>query len=58
MVPTGGRKMSRPQTLAIRDTNGVRHECIAEAFAYPYYVFVLIYPQATLTKKILLVNQK
>ncbi len=56
MVPTGGRRMSRPQPLAFTDRNGVRRECIAEAFAYPYYVFVLIYPQATLTKKVVLVT--
>ena len=56
MVPTGGRKMSRPQTLAFTDRSGVRHECIAEAFAYKYYVFVLIYPQATLTRKVVLVT--
>ncbi len=56
IVPTGGRKMSRPQTLVFIDRNGMRHECIGEAFAYKYYTFVLIYPQAKLTKKIVLVS--
>jgi hypothetical protein len=56
MVPVGGRKMSRPQPLVLTDRNGVRHECVAEAFAYKYYVFVLVCPQATLTKKIVLVG--
>lgn len=57
MVPVGGRKMSRPQALVVNDRNGTRHECVAEAFSYKYYVFVLIYPQFSLTKKILLVTR-
>jgi len=56
IVPTGGRKMSRPRTLVLSDQNGARHECIAEAFSYPYYVFILIYPTAVLTKKIVVVT--
>jgi hypothetical protein len=55
MVPVGGRKMSRPRPLVLTDRNGVRHECVAEAFAYKYYVFVLVCPQAMMTKKIVLV---
>jgi hypothetical protein len=51
LIPIDGRKMSRPRTMAFRDRAGARHECVAEAFAYKYYVFVLIYPRSVLTKK-------
>ena len=56
MVPVDGRRMSRPRPLILTDRNGARHECVAEAFAHPYNVFILIYPQATLTKKIVLIE--
>lgn len=56
MVPVGGRRMSRPRQLILTDRNGVRHECMVEAFAHKYNVFVLVCPQATLTKKIVLVG--
>lgn len=54
IVPIGGRRMSSPRSIAFRDRAGARHECLAEAFAYKYYVFVLIYPTAALTKKIVI----
>lgn len=56
IVPLGNRKMSRPQAIVFNDRNGARHECIAEAFAYKYYVFVLICPQTVLTKKTVLLR--
>jgi hypothetical protein len=49
-----GRKMSRPQNVVITDATGVRHECVAEAFDTTRQVFILICPQAALTKKIVL----
>lgn len=55
IVPVG-RKMSRPQTLDLVDANGKNHECVAEAFDSTYQIFILIYPQAALTKKKLLVS--
>lgn len=56
IVPIGGRKMSRARQLVLTDRNGVRHECVAEAFAHKYNVFILVCPQATLTKKVVLIG--
>jgi hypothetical protein len=55
IVPIG-RKMSRPQSMVLTDANGTRHECIAEAFDSTHQVFILICPQAALTKKVVLVS--
>jgi hypothetical protein len=35
--------------LRYRDKNGVDHECLGEAFATKYNVFLLIYPTKTLS---------
>ncbi len=50
IVPLGKRRMSRPQTLSLTDRNGTNHECLAEAFATPYQVFILIHLRKALTK--------
>jgi hypothetical protein len=50
MVPLGKRRMSRPRTLSLTDRNGTDHECLAEAFATPYQVFILIHLRKALTK--------
>jgi hypothetical protein len=50
MVPLGKRRMSRPRTISITDRNGTDHECLAEAFATPYQVFILIHLRKALTK--------
>ncbi|QOV92121.1 ImmA/IrrE family metallo-endopeptidase [Humisphaera borealis] len=55
IVPVGGRRMSRPRPLVLTDRNGSKHECVAEAFAHKYNVFILVCPKATLTKKIVLI---
>ena len=39
-----GRKMTRPRTLTYADINGTKHECLGEAFATKFNVFLLIYP--------------
>jgi Zn-dependent peptidase ImmA (M78 family) len=44
-----GRKMTRPTTLAFTDRNGIRHECVAEAFDTTYNVLILLYPIGALT---------
>jgi len=44
-----GRRMTRPTTLAAIDRNGVRHECVAEAFSTPHNVFLLVCPVLNLT---------
>jgi hypothetical protein len=42
MVPVGGRKMSGRRQIELRDLNGSRYACLAEAFTQGYQVFVLI----------------
>ena len=44
-----GRKMTKARSLAIPDVNGDMHECLAEAFATKYNVFILLYPVKALT---------
>lgn len=44
-----GRKMTRPLLLSLQDRNGVRHECVAEAFDTTYNVLMLVYPTRALT---------
>lgn len=55
IVPIG-RRMSRPQSVTLTDSNGVRHDCVAETFDSTHQVFVLICPQAAMTKKIVLAS--
>jgi hypothetical protein len=50
MVPPGQRRMSQARAIMLLDRNGVRHECLAEAFATPFQVFVLIHALRTLTR--------
>lgn len=50
IVPIHGRRMSGPRAVTLVDGNGIRHECIAEAFKTPYQVFVLIHSVRTLTR--------
>ena len=54
LVPVGGRKMSSPRGIALRDGNGQLHECIAEAFTQKHQVFILMHAVRTLTKKIII----
>jgi hypothetical protein len=51
MIPMGGKRMSAPRSMPLRDRNGVLHDCIAEAFDSKHQVFVLIHAAATLTKR-------
>ncbi|MFI5353426.1 MAG: ImmA/IrrE family metallo-endopeptidase [Candidatus Binatales bacterium] len=44
-----GRRMTRPTALSITDKNGVRHECVAEAFDTKWNVLILLYPIRALT---------
>ena len=48
MVPVGGRRMSGRHEITLMDRNGIRHECLAEAFTNTYQVFVLIHVVRTL----------
>ena len=49
-----GRKMTSPRPLRIVDRNGVKHECLAEAFATPFNVLILLYPTQVLAAKVFL----
>lgn len=49
VVPIG-RKMSRPTGVVHTDRNGIRHECVAEAFDTTHNVIILLYPVQALTK--------
>ena len=44
-----GRKMSSPRSFFMSDRNGMRHECLAEAFKTPFNILILIYPIRALT---------
>lgn len=55
MVPTGGRKMSRPRAFTLTDRNDQPHECVAEAFATRFQVFILIRPVTSLGRVALVV---
>lgn len=44
-----GRKMTKPTLLVYSDRNGVRHECLGEAFDTKHNVLLLIYPIKALT---------
>lgn len=50
IVPLGGRKMSGQRGLTLVDRNGVRHQCVAEAFTQSHQVFVLIHATSTLRR--------
>lgn len=49
-----GRKMTRPTNFVLSDRNGLRHECVGEAFDTSYNVLVLIYPVKALATSVLL----
>lgn len=51
LIPLGGRRMSAPRALPLRDANGTLHECIAEAFDSGHYVFILLYVAKALTAR-------
>ncbi|MGD0185749.1 MAG: hypothetical protein ABSC25_10940 [Roseiarcus sp.] len=54
VVPIG-RKMSRPTTVVLTDRNGLRHECLAEAFDTTHNVIILLYPVQALTRTTIVV---
>lgn len=45
------RRMSRPQSFALSDSNGTTHECVGEGFSTPRHIFILIYPRQALTAR-------
>jgi len=49
MIPVGRQRMTDKRILILLDCNGVRHECIAEAFTNTHQVFILIHAAKTLT---------
>jgi hypothetical protein len=55
MLPLGNRRMSYGRPITLVDRNGVRHECIAEAFRTPFQIFVLIHVVRSLTNTTIVV---
>ncbi|WKA26220.1 ImmA/IrrE family metallo-endopeptidase [Bradyrhizobium roseum] len=49
-IPATGKRMSRPNTLALEDRNKVVHEFVAEGFCTPFNVFILMHAKLTLNK--------
>ena len=52
LLPVQACRSSDKRTIAIKDSNGDRIECVAESFSNSYNVFVLIYPVRALTSKL------
>jgi hypothetical protein len=48
LIPMGARKMSSPRQIAIQNQDGVRYDCVAEAFKTSYNTFILIQAVDTL----------
>jgi hypothetical protein len=48
LIPTGDRKMSSPRQIAIQNQDGVRYDCVAEAFKTKFNTFILIQAVDTL----------
>ena len=55
LIPIGKRRSSGKRRIELVDDNGVRHECIAEAFTQTRQVFVLIHVTHALTGATVLV---
>lgn len=53
-----GRKMTKPTPLVYCDRNGLRHECLGEAFDTTHNVLILIYPTQALTSSIIAVPEQ
>lgn len=47
-VPLGNRRMSRPDSFALIDRNGERHEFVGEGFRTPHNTFILMHARSTL----------
>ena len=56
LVPLGTHKSSGKRPLVLEDSNGLRHECIAESFTQTYQVFILIHAVNTLPPSIVVPN--
>lgn len=50
LVPLGKRRMTGARSIQLLDSNGLGHECVAEAFTTTHQVFILIHVQKSLTK--------
>jgi hypothetical protein len=54
LVPVAQQKSSGKRLLVLTDSNGDRHECIAESFTQTHQVFVLIHAKEILTTSMVL----
>jgi hypothetical protein len=52
LIPTGNRRMSSPRQIEIRNQDGVRYDCVAEAFKTRFNTFILIQAVDTLHTRI------
>lgn len=52
MVPIGKRRMSGKRSIGVKDKNGDRRECIAEAFTQGHQAFILLHVAETLRPRI------
>jgi hypothetical protein len=57
VIPFGKRRMTAPTTFSFTDRNGVKHECVAEAFNTTFNILVLFYPKVALTKTTIIMPQ-
>ena len=56
LVPIGKRRASGKRRIELVDDNGIRHECVAEAFTQSHEVFILIHAIRALTATTVLVS--
>jgi hypothetical protein len=54
LIPMGRKRMSYPRSIAIQNQEGVRFDCVAEAFKTPYNTFILIQAVDTLRTTIVM----
>ncbi|MDE0270121.1 MAG: ImmA/IrrE family metallo-endopeptidase [Gammaproteobacteria bacterium] len=57
LVPLGKRKSSGKRNLVLKDSDGNRHECVAESFTQTYQVFILIHVVGSLPRPIVVPNR-
>lgn len=55
MMPLN-KRFSRPRQIVLSDSNGSRHECVAEAFTNTYQVFILIHDASSLSRRTFIIH--
>lgn len=57
IIPLGKRRMTAPTSVMLTDRNGIRHDCLAEAFNTTFNILILLYPKSALTKSTIILPQ-